>query len=608
MGRHSSNSVQLEDLTVSRHHCVLRPSEGGFVVADLDSRHGTFVNGAPIRERSLAHGDSLHVGKSMFVFLAASEEPAERARSLVLSDEAFTADTTQELALAEARYLQPEWIPPSSEPPARTAKDLQTLLGVSRAMSESRDVDHLARRFLELLAEAVPAERLALTLQGAAEEDRVFTHAGGDPAAPGGPIVISRTLAKRVRERRSAVLCNDVRAELSDSESLQSSHVSSLICSPLDSFDRPLGLVYADNFVPNARFDEGHLELMTAAAAIAGAAFAHAIHLEWLEEENRRLRAAPLEHGMIGESPAMRRVYEFLARVGPTDSTVLLRGESGTGKELAARALHTASPRGGRFVAINCATLSEHLLESELFGHEKGAFTGAVARKVGKLELAHRGTVFLDEVGEIPTGLQAKLLRALEERRFERVGGTEPIEVDLRVIAATNRDLEAAIRQGTFRSDLFYRLNVIALEMPPLRERREDIPLLASHCAARYSQRLKRPIAGLSPEARGCLLAYDWPGNVRELANAIERAVVLGRDDVIRAEDLPEAVVEARSAHGAPPTTYHARLTAAKRRLIKEALAAAGGNVTRAAEKLGLHPNYLHRMITNLGMRDELED
>ncbi|HET8643842.1 MAG TPA: sigma-54 dependent transcriptional regulator, partial [Vicinamibacteria bacterium] len=273
--------------------------------------------------------------------------------------------------------------------------------------------------------------------------------------------------------------------------------------------------------------------------------------------------------------------------------------------ELVARALHKASPRaGGAFVAVACPALSETLLESELFGHEKGAFTGAVERKVGRIELAHGGTLFLDEVADLALPLQAKLLRVLQERELERVGGTRPIRVDIRLVAATNRDLAEAVRAGAFREDLFYRLNVVSLRLPPLRERRGDVPLLAAHFAARFARALGRPFRGVAPEARACLLAHDWPGNVRELANAVERALVLGRGDVLRREDLPETVTAAPPRDGDGRGRYHDTLDDAKRRMIRRALAECGGNYTQAARWLGLNPNYLHRLVRALGLRE----
>jgi Nif-specific regulatory protein len=282
---------------------------------------------------------------------------------------------------------------------------------------------------------------------------------------------------------------------------------------------------------------------------------------------------------------------------------VLLLGESGTGKELAARAIHRASPRANKpFVPINCATLTENLLESELFGHERGAFTGAIGRKIGKIELAEGGTVFLDEIAELAPALQAKLLRLLQEHEFERVGGTRPIRVDVRFVAATNRNLSQSVARGHFRADLFYRLNVVSLVMPPLRDRREDLPLLASYFASKYAKKTHRVVRGITPEARDALLRYDWPGNIRELENAIERAVVLGSTEMILPEDLPESVLERQVAK---PGSYHSALAAAKRDLIRNAIRSARGNFTEAARLLGVNPNYLHRLVNNLNLRAE---
>jgi Nif-specific regulatory protein len=306
---------------------------------------------------------------------------------------------------------------------------------------------------------------------------------------------------------------------------------------------------------------------------------------------------------MIGEAAAMQHVYYFISKVAPTDATVLISGESGTGKELAARAIHRNSKRAQKaFMAVNCAALNESLLESELFGHERGSFTGALNQKKGRLEIADGGTIFLDEIGELTPALQVKLLRVLQEREFERVGGTVTLKVDLRVIAATNKNLEEAIEAGEFRQDLYYRLNVVSLEMPPLRERREDIMLLANYFADKYGTRCNRKLKGFSPEARTCLMSYDWPGNVRELENAIERAVVLGTTDLIRPEDLPEAVVEARLS-STSPLRYHEAVTQAKKQIILEAAAQVNGNFAEAARLLGVHPNYLQRLVQNLQIK-----
>jgi len=307
-------------------------------------------------------------------------------------------------------------------------------------------------------------------------------------------------------------------------------------------------------------------------------------------------------HDMVGESTPMRAVYECIQKVAPRDSTVLVTGETGTGKELAARAIHQNSPRAARpFVAVNCAALTESLLESELFGHEKGAFTGAVALKKGKFEVAEGGTIFLDEIGELAPALQARLLRALQHHEFERVGGTRTIKMDVRLIAATNQDLQAAVAAGRFRQDLWYRLNVVGLTMPPLRERRPDIPTLAAHFAAKYG---RGRAVEFSHDAIDALRAYDWPGNVRELENAIERAVVLGCSDKIVADDLPAAVLQSSTALPRDGAAYHRAVLDVKRRLILDAIERSGGNYTAAARLLGINPTYLHRLVNNLQLRD----
>ena len=312
-----------------------------------------------------------------------------------------------------------------------------------------------------------------------------------------------------------------------------------------------------------------------------------------------------LQHSTVGESGPMRQVHQLIARAAPSDSTVLILGESGTGKELAARAIHLNSPRARRpFIAINAAALAETLLESELFGHEKGAFTGAIAQKKGQLELADGGTVFLDEIGELAPALQVKLLRVLQEREFTRVGGARPIKIDARFIAATNKDLDAAVKDGRFREDLYYRLNVVVLRMPALRECRDDIPLMASFFLSRISARCKRRVVGLSPEARACLMRYDWPGNVRELENAIERAVVLGSAERLQLDDLPESILEQGGQGAELSTEHHQAVQQAKQQIVMAALDRAAGNHTEAARQLGLHPNNLHRLIRNLNVKD----
>ncbi|HEV2846509.1 MAG TPA: sigma 54-interacting transcriptional regulator [Thermoanaerobaculia bacterium] len=594
LGRHPSCTLCLPDQSISRRHCELTPEGASFRLRDVGSTHGTFVNGFRVEEWRLEPGDLITLGDSTFQFQRMGEGAGEETRAYLLDDTPYVAKSETHLPPGAGDLGE-----------TRTARDLQALLRIGQSLHALRETASLARRLLELTREALDAERVCLLLLDPTGE--LTTAFALDAEGSASLFSVSRTLVERIVSDRSAVLANDVfRAgePLSRATSVASAFIQSLAAAPLTGPETVLGVLYADTRVVGRRFDQGNVDWLTAAAGIAGSALANVRQVETLREENRRIEAA-LDPGMVGDGPRMREVHRFLARAAPTDSTILLRGESGTGKEMAARAVHRGSPRAGKpFVAINCASLTETLLESELFGHEKGAFTGAVMRKIGKIEAAEGGTLFLDEIGELAPPLQARLLRVLQEREFERVGGTRPIRANVRVVAATNRDLERAMREGTFREDLFYRLNVLSVILPPLRERPEDIPRLAGHFTALFSRRVGRPVAGLSPEARACLLCYPWPGNVRELANAIERAVVLGEGHLILPEDLPETLIEtAPGDRGAPVGKYHEEVNGFKKRLILDAVDQAGGNVAKAAESLDLNPTYLHRLMRNFGLK-----
>jgi Nif-specific regulatory protein len=613
LGREPSNRIPLLDAAVSRRHCVITRNAGQFKIQDLNSRNSTFVNGVPVTERTLASGDEIKIGNSLFVFVLPEVEQAKDISTSVSFDTSDpSGGSTIVLRKQDARYLRDleDIHLKNAKAAGRTVGDLNALLRISNAVNSVRGLEALEKQVVDSIFEVAPADRAAILLceHGVEEWTSVF---GWDRRAGLNQAVqVSRTIVSQVLSDGVAVLCNDLPAAESfpDTASLVERRIHSVLAVPLEVIDRILGVIYLDASNPDARFDEHHLQLLTAIGSIAAAALDNARRMESLEQENRRLQdEIGREHNMVGDSPRMRDVYQFIARVAPKDITVLLTGESGTGKELVARAIHRTSTRANKpCVAINCATLAENLLESELFGHEKGAFTGAIAQKKGKLEIAEGGTVFLDEIGELAPLLQAKLLRVLQEREFERVGGTRTIKLDVRLITATNRDLEEEVKKGRFREDLFYRLNVVSLRMPSLRERREDIPLLASYFAAKFSQRSNRAVLGVSPHARACLMSYDWPGNVRELENAIERAVVLGSSDMILPEDLPEAVLEKAELAGASMTAFHDALREAKKQLILNAFEAAQGNYTEAARILGLHPNYLHRLIRNLNMKPML--
>jgi DNA-binding NtrC family response regulator len=345
----------------------------------------------------------------------------------------------------------------------------------------------------------------------------------------------------------------------------------------------------AYDFVPKP-FKPGHIPLVVEKA----------LERQRLRREVQVLSEEVGRHYRLiaGKSTKMQQAIDAAKKSAASKSTVLLLGESGTGKELFARAIHNWSERKDRpFVAINCVGLSKELLESDLFGHEKGAFTGAHQLKKGKMEIAHGGTVFLDEVGDISAELQTKLLRFLQEREFERVGGTQPIHIDVRIIAATNRDLQNAIKDGTFREDLYYRLNVVPIKLPPLRERKEDIPELARFFAARFVQEAKKETTELTEQAMGKLESYHWPGNVRELANVIERAVVLGHGSTIEIDDLIPLTPGTEARKSAEPLSYHEAVDGHRREVILQALSQTQGNRAAAARLLGLERSYLLKLI-----------
>jgi Nif-specific regulatory protein len=401
----------------------------------------------------------------------------------------------------------------------------------------------------------------------------------------------------------------------------------SFICVPVKLGSETVGVLSADRLFEETVDFQEDLRLLTIVAGIVAQAvrIRERIRREkaTLAGENWELRRAlqgsyRLEN-MVGTSAAMLAVYEQVHLVAKSRATVLLTGESGTGKELVAKAIHVNSERGGKpFIRLSCASLPETLLESELFGHEKGAFTGAVARKEGRFELADGGTIFLDEVGEIPLGLQVKLLRVLQEREFERLGGKTTLKVDVRVVAATNRDLAREVREGKFREDLYYRLNVAPIHLPPLRERREDVPLLAHYFLARFAKENGKEIQGFSPEAMAFLSRHGWPGNVRELENAVERMVVMARGDLIQVADLPPELPGAASPQGeeagsleaavrqtaralfasAPPEgVFRAVLDRVEAVLLGEALERAGQVQLQAAHLLGINRNTLHAKL-----------
>jgi Nif-specific regulatory protein len=561
----------------------------------FDTDAPIFVNGLPAATRLLEPHDEVRIGDSLFVVRADQQEapPTLSACAVQLGSPTGVqpfVDLSIEDVLLHG-YPSTETNGGDRTPVGRERRDLAAMLRICGALSAVHGLAALDSALAGLVLDIVPGDLVAF---GGGEENAAVMQSAWTAAptpsarAEVDPVLITRA----VRERRA--LAAEIRGR----------HV---IVAPMIAFGRASGSIWVETSA--AKVDDGHVRLVLVVGALAAVARQQAHEALRLQEANELLRAQiNQDHDMVGRSEPMGALFERITKVARTQTTVLIYGESGTGKELVARAAHRNSPRAsGPFVAINCAAITETLLESELFGHEKGAFTGAVGQKKGKLELANGGTLFLDEIGELPLPLQAKLLRAIQEREFERVGGTRPVRVDFRLIAATNRDLAAASRAGTFRQDLFYRLNVVTLMLPPLRDRLDDLPLLAQHFVHKHAARCGRRVHGVAADALARLTRHSWPGNVRELENVIEQALALGSSDQIVADDLPidlgQVVETSVSPEEFSSFDYHATVEQTKRQLILRALAQANRSPSGAARLLGVHPNYLHRLIRNMNLR-----
>jgi Nif-specific regulatory protein len=634
LGRAASNRIVLKDDLCSREHAEVSVADGRWSVRDLKSLNGTRINGAPVDgDRELSPNDELQVGRTQFLFI----EDMSQLPDLPAPDERPEGVSIKK-RLGQTRYLTP--VPPSTSdetttgtvgPPPRHAlsRDLSLLYRLALDMGAALDYEELCGIVLGALLEAIPAEVGAILTvadekrdgdpadlvrgeisapprRGAALE--VTAHRHRDPSIRAYSRV-SEYVSNEVLAGREAILAEDVARDrqLRNRESLSELGATSLICAPVVHSDRVLGLIHLYCTDPHKALDAEDLEFAVAVAKQLGNAV-HQLRLQQsLTASNRSLRdQLGKESELIGESAAIGEIESQIARVAGTNAACLIRGESGSGKELVARAIHYASPRKeGPFVCLNCAALTETLLESELFGHEKGAFTGATEKKVGKFEAANHGTIFLDEIGEMAVGAQAKLLRVLEGHPFERVGGGAAIKVDVRVVAATNMSLEQALRSGTFRRDLFFRLQVVEIRVPPLRERKTDVPLLAEHFLKRFVRETGRKVRGFTPAALRKMEEHPWPGNVRELRNVVERAVALGFGPTLDVGDIWLSSLEvgaASSSHG-PPAYQPLALEEVEKQHILRTLVHTDWNKSQAAAILNIERSTLDRKINTYELK-----
>jgi serine/threonine-protein kinase PknK len=629
IGRGKSSTVRIQDDTASRVHCRIRQVDGGLEIEDLGSSNGTLVNGKAATRNPLAPGDVVQIGETRIRVEAVTEEPGSDAAAGTAAP-----DPGREIRGLERR----------AERLGRQVENLRSLLGLNRSLLTELDRDKLWQRIIDTAIELTRAERGFLILMRGGE--LVFEVAlnfrreeVSDPEYE-----VSRSIARDVaREGRSLITAN---AEEDDrfraAHSVARLKLRSILCVPLRSGDDSIGALYLDNRFEQGLFTEDEAFLLEAFSAQAALALRNADLFAALKESrdqiaelNRQLRGtvetqeAELEKvrrvletqqesltfrynysSIVGRSQAMAAVLKTVDRITPTGLPVLIVGESGTGKELIARAIHFNSPRAGRpFVSENCAAIPATLFESELFGYVRGAFTGADRDREGLIELADGGTLFLDEIGDLDLGLQKKLLRVLQEGEVRRLGEQRIRKVDVRIVSATNRNLERLIRERKFREDLYYRLCAVTVQVPPLRERTEDIPLLVEHFLAHLAETEGGAEKQIDAGALRVLMAHDWPGNVRELANELRRAWHL-TEAMITRDALSRAVLEGherRLEEGEALPRLRDVVDRVERRLIQEAMQVHGGNKSRVADALGLSRVGLRKKMVRLGLQDARE-
>jgi transcriptional regulator with GAF, ATPase, and Fis domain len=565
VGRAGGNDVSVEEESLADYHAQVIFDGREFNFSEVDARAEMLLNGKKKRRGKLLHGDRLTLGTVDLVFS--------------LYDEAVAA--VQEQA------------DPSTE-----LSGLRKLYDFSQRLMELRSVPELLSALMDSVIEVTNADKGFLILTET-EGPRVavarnLKHENITDAVR----QLSDSIIKRVIESKKPLIVSDALhdEQWAGSESVMNLKLCSVMCAPLIAQGELLGILYVGNDNVVNLFEERSLDVLTIFAGQASLILQNALLLDSLQADfqNLKQKFEMSRFGdIIGSCPTMLEVFRTVEKVASTDISVLITGETGTGKELIARALHDRSTRADKaFVVVNCGAIPENLIESELFGHVRGAFTGAVATRPGKFQLADGGTLFLDEVGELPLGLQVKLLRALQEKVVLKVGDTKPERVDIRVVAATNRELENEMKNGNFREDLFYRLNVINIHLPALRERGDDILVLAKYLLQKYAAELGGKVKGFTPNALIAIRKYDWPGNVRQLENRIKKAIVMCDKTLIGVEDLdmlPEAV--------APIKTLTQAREDFQRRYILEVLERNNGNRTKTARDLGVDPRTIFRYL-----------
>lgn len=615
VGRASTTDIQLDDLMVSRHHAKISKSDEGYIIEDLSSRNGVFLNNERIiTSQVIPDSGQICIGPYTLIFRNTESihsdctaYPSSGYTQIIMaSKDPVSIGTIGEKICHETA---------GKEEFEKLQKSLKIFQNITKAIDNIFDIDVLLKEIIQIIFSVFPhAGRCFVALQDPGEAKlTIRTIQSRDPTLAAEENLLSQTIAHRAIGERKSLLIMDTQMDSRVSVSIKMIGANSILCAPLICPQKTLGILQIESKSKSYEFSKADLDLFTGIASQVALLIYNAELLDVLKKakeraefENKNLKKQQKVYSsfddIVGKSLKITETLELVKKVSNSPYSILITGESGTGKEVIAKSIHYNSSRSGQpFVVLNCAAIPRDLIESELFGFEKGAFTGAMETKQGLFEVADKGTIFLDEIGEMHVHTQAKLLRVLQEKELQRVGGTKIIKIDVRILAATNKDLKSAMSSGGFREDLFYRLNVVPIHIPPLRERKEDIPLLIAHFLQLSCADVGKHVKGFTPEALVFLSNYTWPGNVRELRNVVERIVTLAPDDgMIGVEMLPQEVCN-RSAVEVQKYKSTGILYEAQRQLeiemIMDALKSTEGNKSKAAELLGISRKVLYEKI-----------
>jgi len=610
IGRSPECDLILSGTTVSRKHCSISRHANKFYIEDLGSRSGTLVNSQPVRKEPLRDADVITVGSFTLEFYEGRKRPHSRSKELRWAEILATsrpADLKIKRTISSPESISIGSITPLTREKT-ISKRLEDLWDITAQVTHLCTPEELCSLTLPRMLACLGGDRARVLLQyGETDEMKVVSAVSRTRAGGRSAFRFPSTLQELVVRRKRALLVQDALWDkrLKGSDSTAEQGIRSAIVAPLLDNQKCIGLIEADSTTERECYDDDDLKFLCIVAQLLSSSLLSCIRYSSLQTENVALKKLLDQESelVVGSAPCFRRLLEKAKQVAQSEAAILLLGESGTGKNLLAKAIRTWSPSNkGPFIEISCPTLPDTLLESELFGYEKGAFTGAFQSKKGRIEMAQGGTLFLDEIGDLSERMQGKLLQFLDSRALQRLGATTSSRVDVRVIASTNKDLPAEVEAGRFRTDLFHRLNVISLCLPALRDRKEDIPALATYFVAKLSEREGKPPVQISSQAMEILLSHDWPGNIRELENVVENAVILCNETSIR----PKHILVGRrnmpgfAEHGG---NYYDAVRDASRRIIETTLAESNGVQREAAKKLGLNETYLAKLIKKFGMK-----